>query len=184
MVSPRFRIGRASGLAPYEDKIAVGVWHYTTTLDDLSAVTPNGSPVQHRGSSGFYGIGDWTLVSADSGYGQLSAFLQAGLGDNRVDRFGSYVGVGLAAKGFLTGRPDDETGLAVAMARNASHYLLQQQVLGVPVRRAETAIELTYLAQATSWLAVQPDLQYVIHPNTDSRQRNALVIQLEGELSF
>ena len=49
---------------------------------------------------------------------------------------------------------------------------------------AETAIELSYLAQIAPRLAVQPDVQYVIHPNTDSRLRNAMVAQLRVELKF
>jgi porin len=33
-----------------------------------------------------------------------------------------------------------------------------------PIRDNETIIELTYQAQVTPWLIVQPDLQYVVHP--------------------
>ena len=44
-------------------------------------------------------------------------------------------------------------------------------------------MELTYLIQATSWFAVQPDLQYVIHPNTDPTIPNALVFTLRFEVA-
>jgi hypothetical protein len=33
----------------------------------------------------------------------------------------------------------------------------------LPLTAAETVIELSYLAQIASWLAMQPDLRYVIH---------------------
>lgn len=85
---------------------------------------------------------------------------------------------------MLPGRPADEFGIAGAMARNGAQYIAGQQQVGLPVNAAETAIELSYLAQIAPWLAVQPDLQYVIHPNTDSRLRNAMVAQLRVELKF
>jgi porin len=55
---------------------------------------------------------------------------------------------------------------------------------GLPVTNAEKTIEITYLMQLTKWLAVQPDLQYVIHPSTDSTLSNALAFQLRFEISF
>jgi porin len=78
----------------------------------------------------------------------------------------------------------DELGIAVASARNGSHYLEQQAQLGAPAQRSETAIELTYLVQVSKWVAVQPDLQYVVHPNTDPAIRNALAFLLRFEVSF
>ena len=45
-------------------------------------------------------------------------------------------------------------------------------------------MELTYLAQLRSWLAVQPDLQYVVNPGTDPTHKNALVTMLRFEIAF
>jgi porin len=52
------------------------------------------------------------------------------------------------------------------------------------VTNAEKAIELTYLIPVTAWLALQPDLQYVITPNTTPAIPNALAFQLRLEMSF
>lgn len=71
--------------------------------------------------------------------------------------------------------------MAVAVARNGRPY--RQQQAPQPTTATERSIELSYLAQATDWLAVQPDLQYVTHPNTDPTARNALVFTLRFELS-
>ena len=65
-----------------------------------------------------------------------------------------------------------------------SHYMSSQRTQGVPVTSAEKAIEITYLMQLTKWLAVQPDLQYVIHPSTDPTIPNALAFQLRFEIAF
>jgi len=180
----RLRTGRFSGLAPYDDKYAIGIWHYTASFVDLSEVDANGQPLSHRGSSGAYLLVDRLLArSAAQSDPRVAAFLQLGVGDARVNRFGSYVGVGLVASGLFPG-PENEAGIAVASARNGSHYLEQQEQLGTPAQKSETAIELTYLVQVSKWLALQPDLQYIVNPNTDPAIRNALAFLLRFELAF
>ena len=55
---------------------------------------------------------------------------------------------------------------------------------GLPVTNAEKTIELSYLIQINSWLALQPDLQYVMTPNTTPTIPNAWALQLRVEMSF
>jgi len=181
----RLRIGRQAMLGEYDTKVAIGGWHYTARFNDLSETQPNGQPVQHRGSSGFYGLADQLLYrNPDQPDRKLTGFVQAGYGDYRVDRFGAYLGTGLTAVGAFDGRPTDELGLALAYARNGSHYVNAQLTQGLPVTSAERTIELTYLIQVNSWLALQPDLQYVITPNTTPTIPNAFAFQLRIEMSF
>jgi porin len=52
------------------------------------------------------------------------------------------------------------------------------------VTAAETAIELSYLSQLASRVAMEPDLEYVVHPNADPRRSNAVVAQLRFEFKF
>lgn len=179
----RFRLGRQAQLPPYDAKLAVGVWHYTASFPDLVQTQADGTPVIHHGSTGAYGIGE-TIVYKGAGGRELRVFGQAGVGDSRVNRFGGYTGCGLDLTGFIPGRQDDEIGIAVARAWNGNPYIEQQEGMGQPVSRAETAVELAYLAQVTSWLHVQPDVQYVFRPNTDPRIPDALVVLLRVELSF
>ena len=110
--------------------------------------------------------------------------MQLGIGDARVNRFGSYIGTGINISGVFRSRPKDEMGFALASARNGAHYMDQQAALGMPTVRGENTLELTYLAQISRTFAVQPDLQYVIHPNTDPARRNALAFLLRFELSL
>jgi len=72
-------------------------------------------------------------------------------------------------------------GLAVAAARNGSHFE-RAQTAGIPAA-GETTVELTYLAPIGSWLSVQPDAQYVIHPGGTRVLRNATVLGLRVALS-
>jgi porin len=90
----------------------------------------------------------------------------------------------LTAVGVFQGRPTDELGIGLAYARNGSHYMSAQRMQGLSVTNAETAIELTYLIQVNSWLALQPDLQYVIRPNTTTAIPNAWAFQIRIEMSF
>jgi porin len=184
-VSGRFRIGRNSGLPPYEGKIAVGGWYYTAEFEDLSEVGSNGQPIRHKGSGGLYLIGDESVYqSCGSSSRRIRAFGQLGLGDARVNRFGFYAGAGLVFSGLIPALDSDELGLAMAIARNGSHFLELQRQNDLAVTGTETALELTYLLQTGKHLAIQPDIQYVMRPGTDPTRRDALVFGLRFELSY
>lgn len=181
----RFRLGRLAGLPPYSTKIALGGWYYTAKFQDLSRTGGNGEPLNHRGSGGFYVLADKNLFQSNENPGRrLAGFVQLGVGDGRVNRFSYYAGTGLVAPGLFKGRGEDELGLAVAMAKSGSHFMDKQEELGAGVRKAEVAIELTYLLKVSEWLAIQPAVQYIISPNTDSSLKNALVFQLRFEVSL
>lgn len=181
----RFRIGRASGLPPYDAKVAVGGWYYTATFPDLTEQAGDGRPVTHPGSGGLYALADTVLVRAQhDGNRQLAAFAEVGLGDQRVNRFRAYVGTGLVATGLLPGRSGDELGAALAWAQNGSHFMSLHEQAGVPTDRAEAAIDVTYLSQVTTWLALQPDFQYIVHPDTAPSVGNACALQLRFEVKF
>jgi porin len=180
----RFRLGRFSNLPPYDHKLAFGAWHYTATFDDLSDLKSDGRPVPRHGSSGAYLIGEALLPrTGKSSQRHQSAFMQLGISDARSSRFGSYFGTGIVCSGVTGQSAGDELGFSIAVARNGSHFLEAERTRAIPVRRAEVAVELTYLTQLTSFLALQPDLQYIVHPNTDPELENALAATLRFELA-
>jgi len=181
----RFRIGRQAMLGEYEAKVAVGGWYYTASFADLSETQSDGQPVRHRGSGGLYMLIDRLLYKRpDRPDQKLTGFVQTGISDDRVNRFGSYLGAGLTLFAPFKDRSADELGIGLAYARNGSHYVSAQRMQGLPVTNAEKTIELTYLIQVNSWLALQPDLQYVISPNTNPALSNALALQLRFEITF
>ena len=116
-------------------------------------------------------------VTAGAGATNAISVADAGGGSYRV----KDLGAGAVLAGPFEQRRQDELGLAIAMARNGRPY--RQQEAPRPTTAIERSIELSYLAQANNWFAVQPDLQYVIHPGTDPTVRNALVFTLRFELS-
>lgn len=183
--SARQSLGRFSALPPYVDKLAFGLWRYTGRYPDIGPPDPVQGPGLPRPSSGGYAVGEARILGREPDAKRtLSAFAQLGLASTATNRFGSYVGGGLVGTGWIPGRDSDQIGISIASARNGSPYLNAQQALGQPVSRAETTIELSYLTQLTKWLSVQPDLQYVRHPNTDPMLSNAWVAQLRFELAF
>ncbi len=181
----RFRIGRGAALSPYDGKLAVGGWYYTAGFEDVSEREPDGRPVRHRGSAGAYVLADEQVYrSAASSGRRINVFAQLGLGDARVNRFGLYAGGGIVFSGLVPGLENDELGLAVAIARNGSHFLELQRQDAIPVTGTEKTLELTYLLQIGKHWALQPDLQYVLRPETDPTRKNAAAIALRFELSY
>ncbi len=79
-------------------------------------------------------------------------------------------------------RDEDQAGLSVGQARIGSHYMLAQA--STHPRRAETTVELSYLPRASKYVTVQPDIQYVMHPNTDPALADALVLQVRFEIAL
>jgi porin len=180
----RFRLGRFSNLPPYDHKLAFGAWHYTATFDDLSELQSDGRPVPRHGSSGAYLITEVLLKSGDEkSQRRQSAFVQLGISDARSSRFGSYFGAGVVASAVASESANDELGLAIAVARNGSHFVEAQREQGLAVERAEITMELTYLVQLSRYLGLQPDVQYVVHPNTDPQLEDTLAATLRFELA-
>jgi len=161
----RFRLGRLAGLPPYKAKVSLGAWHYTSS----------------GRSSGIYGLGDRTIY--EHGQRQLAAFGQIGIGDARRDRYARYFGTGIVMAAPFQGRNQDELGIAVAAARNSGQYNIQQSAMDMPALNGETAVECTYLAPLASHLALQPDLQYIVHPSAVRGRKNALAMLLRFEIS-
>ena len=181
--SMRDRIGRFSALVPYDDKLALGAWRYSGRLPDLSDTNPEGNPQLRRGSSGAYAIGERLLAGGKESSGKrLAAFAQAGIADPRTNRFSSYLGAGVVASGWGLAKESDQFGASIARASNGSHYMRMQTTQSLT--RAETTVELSYLTKVSKYLTVQPDLQYVIFPNTDPSIANAWVLQLRFEMAF
>jgi porin len=182
MRGQRFQIGRGPN-RPYAAKVAIGGWYHTSRFPDLVDTSSNGAPVPHRGSFGAYILGDKTLwTQSQKSPRSLSAFAQFGVGDARVNQIGGYMSGGLALTAPFTSRSQDVLGLAVAAARNGSHFERAQSAIGIP-GAGESALELTYLTQLSSWLSIQPDLQYVIHPGGTRPLRNAVVPGLKIAIS-
>ncbi|TAM86329.1 MAG: carbohydrate porin, partial [Candidimonas sp.] len=168
--------------------------------DGAGAVVPLSDPAadrpfDHKGNWGLYGVVDQTVWRGRSS--SLSMFLRGGVSPSSRNLISTYADAGFGLKGPLTGRPDDLLTLGVAWAKISPDAVAADRDAAasggqpVAVRRSEVAFELSYTAQMTPWWTLQPDLQYIVHPNggqnpEDSARRlgNAFVVGLRTTIKF
>ncbi|WP_161827342.1 carbohydrate porin [Steroidobacter agaridevorans] len=162
------------------NRTLLGVWRHTGRSTDFA----NEEVLRRTESLGVYALTEGTLM--ERGEGSLSGFLRVGFADSDVHQISRYLGAGLVWSAPMLASADyeEQLGLAVASVTNGDAFRRAQADLGLAYERHETAIELTYRVQALSWLALQPDLQYIINPGTDPALDDAWVVGLRFELTW
>ncbi|MDH5760926.1 MAG: carbohydrate porin [Gemmatimonadota bacterium] len=163
-----------------DGRIAVGAFYYTSDFEHIDS-----DPAvvgMHGGNSGAYALAERRVEH--SGTRDTWAFVRGGRTDPHVNRFTYFLGTGVVSTGLIAARPDDNVGLGVAMAVNGSAHREATMAAGATADRAETVFELTYLASLPRGFWIQPDLQYVINPDTDPSRANALVIGTRAGFAF
>jgi len=167
------------------NKLALGLWTYSTEQELLSTDT-EGNPRKGKWDTGVYAILDRLLASGTrgdiNGYLRLGATSDGFADRGRFNTITGFVGAGVTWDGFLSGREYDQFGFLVAAAFANEELRRARREEGLDTKRHETALELTYRLQLTDWLALQPDLQYVINPGLDPELDDALVVGIRFEL--
>ena len=147
----------------------------------------------HRGNYSLYAVVDQTIWQSPKNSNRaLNLFgrIMGAPSDQNLVNFGFNGGITLTAP--LPGRDNDQAGLDFGVAHVSSRAADAAEAAGTRRPGTETLIEATYQAQATSWLVLQPDLQYVINPaggiddpdDTSEKLGNELVIGLRGIVTF
>jgi porin len=149
-----------------------GAWTFTTSRD---AVSNAQSRCREYGAYG----------SVEQRLGRdWATYLRVGVANEQASRLQAYAGAGIVYEGGLLPRRDDAVGLAIAHARNGDDYRDALRETGVPTTAAETVIELTWRLPLGEQVVLQPDLQYVVDPDTDPRIDDAFVAMLRIEVAF
>ena len=166
-------------------KYALGTWYYTASFDDLVDVDDAGNRVRRNNNQGVYALAERSLYREPDDASQgLSAFIRYGVANDDINRLDYFLYAGAAYTGLIPGRDVDQLGFSVSNAHNGAKYLQSQRNDGAAVDNSETVLELTYRTQITPWLALQPNLQYVINPNTNPQRGNATVLGVRFELAL
>jgi porin len=172
--------------------LKLGGWGHTGQFNDvrfandrtlLADPLSSGIPLQHRGNNGLYAVIDQQLYRPKGGNEEsgISIFSRMSISPsdrNLVDR---YIDGGIIFAGLFPSRPNDRFGASVIYSRFSSSIQAfdQDKVLftGMPgvIRDYEANLELTYMAQIVPGWTIQPDLQFVWHPNGDG-SKNATVV--------
>lgn len=154
-------------------KYALGGWYHTAEFEDYSATARDSN-------SGVYLIGEDTICTETDPEQGLGVFFQYGVAKADRNQIGHYYGAGLMYTGLVPERDQDILSFGIASARNGGAY--RSANLGSD--KNETVFELTYRAEILPYLVVQPDLQYIVNPSTDSSLKDAFVVGIRTELSL
>lgn len=152
-------------------RIYGGVWGYTARFPTLKP------GFERKSRPGLYAAFETPLWIGGQGR-RLDGWVRAGIADDRIWEIARYAGGGVTLSAPFAARPDDQAGLAIARAAFASDWRR-----GRPggAGRAETAIEATWRFALAEGLAVQPDVQWILHPSGE-RGRSALALGVRLDL--
>jgi porin len=197
--------------------ITPGAWYHTGVFDDqrftadgLSLADPAGSgiPAKRRGNYSVFGVLEQTLYRPEgvndkevsASLPGITMFARAAYCPPDRNLIDFYADGGIGVSGLVPGRPHDRFGVAVAYM-HISPVAQQldrdyQFFLGVPipVRSAETLVEVIYEAHIKPGWLLQPFFQYVFYPGGGaanpldptglSRIGNAAIFGLTTTLSY
>lgn len=165
-------------------KYSIGFWRYTSKSDDLLAVGTDGNPLQQT-NQGIYALLEQSVFHEKDDPAQgLTMFIRGGVTRNSVNIADRFISAGLNYKGLLPGRDEDQFGIAVAKVYAGNKHKQAMSDAATPCENYEAAFELTYRAQITPWLAIQPDVQFIMNPGFDPNIKNSWVAGSRVEIAF
>jgi porin len=161
----------------------IGFWYDTESFADqqydntgLSLANPasTGVPREHYGNYAVYGVVDqwlWSDPHDENGDRGLDGFVRV-MGTPESDRnlISFSMNAGLTFHEPIYHRDADTCGLGMGYAKVSDRAAALDQDTGFfthtayPVRGGEVFVEATYQFQATAWLQIQPDFQYIFNP--------------------
>jgi len=156
---------------------------------DSSDVKRIGSTEKVSGRGGHYLLIDQAVWASESSAGRvLHAFGQYSAASEAASPFSKWYGAGVVLYKPFEGRPRDTLSLGYGRAvpnprsRDVQELAAFNAGSSYPnLDNAEQLIELSYGYQATPWLNLRPDVQYIIEPGAFSGDNidNALVLGLQ-----
>ena len=166
-------VAAETGIAREGRLWSIGAWTYTEKFPDLETA-------ETHNNAGIYLALEEKLLSAESGAGfDLSGSLRLGIANDDVNPLSTFFGATLVATGLIPAWPEDQLGLGVAIAHAGDKF---QSTLMDPADN-EINIELTYFANLTESLSIQPDIQWVINPGLDGSIEDAFVFGVRLQLN-
>jgi porin len=131
----------------------------------LADPSSDGNPKTHIGNYSLYGVADQTVwqSKADSAR-SLNVFgrIMGAPSDRNLISF--FVNGGATLTAPLPGRDNDTAGIDFGLGKVSPDAAAADRDAGLAPRTTEELFELTYQAQATPWLILQPDMQFVVNP--------------------
>ena len=155
-------------------RLALGVWQETAPVDRLDGGSRNGS-------TGFFSVGEQCVwrEHPDSEADQQGAviFYQYGWADRQVSAVAQHVAVGARWQGVVPGRDEDAVGIRYSWVQTS-------RVAGSGFSADETNWESFYRCQATRFIALTPNLQWIHHPGGKAGRPDTLIFSLRAAIVF
>lgn len=185
------------GSAGLPGSYRVGAWYNSANADDVLFDTRRGfpavtglAPLRRDGRYGVYvqlqqqftGSAEESAAGPTTKRG-LVGFLNVTQTDRRTNLTDNQVALGLFYTGLLKSRPRDEVAFAVART-NVNERGARGVASGAPRPNAEYAAELAYGFQASPWLILRPNVQYVVDPGGFEEAHDVVVLALKASLTF
>jgi len=165
-----------------------------------------GSPTAVAYSSGFYGIIDQQLyrpcakiadisknhlisdkdqvTACDCSGKGLSGFARVGFDPQQVCTCSFYTDAGLVYTGLIPTRDADKLGISFGYADVSNYLQSKASEVGASGASFESVSELTYSIRLAPAIAIQPDVQYILHPGGTRDYGNALVVGMRAVVDF
>ena len=161
------------GLTNDNGRLSLGGWTYTAEFPDLVTTAT------HDNDWGAYASLEERLLAREEGFPfDLAGSLRFGVANEDINPLSSFIGATVVATGLIPDRADDQLGFGIAVANSGNKYRSLTAMGGGRPADREIDLELTYYADLTDWLSIQPDLQWVIAPGSDNAIDDALVAGL------
>ena len=124
------------------------------------------------------------LTSTGNGRQGLHSFANFTWHDRDTNKVDNSQQLGLKYIGLMDSQPNDILGLAVNRVHVNDRFAEGSLAKVDYDASAEYNIELNYSYNATKWLMLRPNLQYVINPGSSNQVDNALVLGLTTRVVF
>lgn len=176
----------ASGPEPLSTVCKAGAVYHTDEFADAGEVAAGReSPRALRGNWAIYGSVERELWREPGSRADgLSAFGRATFAAPDRNLFANSFEAGLVYSGLWQSDGRDRLAIGAAWFGISDRVSEGQRRAGRPVQDYEAVIEATYLYQLTPWCAVQPDVQWVLHPGGSGELGNALVVGMRTTVTF
>lgn len=135
------------------------------------------------GTYGLFAVMDQLLVEQSAGRPGLGVFAKTyGAPEEDRNLVSWYFDIGLKLTRPFPGRGEDLFAVGFAHLNFSGDYVDWARDQGEGVSRSQSILELTYRFQATGWLTLQPDLQFIFDPHFSRTDAIAIGLRAVIEL--
>ena len=156
--------------------VRLGMMRHT---GDFADIPSSGASTHNHSSSSYFVIDQTVWQKAKDSKEGVSVFLRGAMAPESTSFMSNSTQVGVVYTGVA--QKEDKVGLAYA--RNKFSPGQTDPDSGLSKGR-EAITELSYQVPVTSYLKIQPDLQYISHPGGTVKNNNAWVLGVRATLDF